>query len=78
MKIDHNFKVGDKVRYSREFLRSIQDYTAESANREGTVIKIDIKGFENFVKIKWEDEEGLHFALSRNLWPADKIHLEPV
>lgn len=75
-----NFKIGDKIVYSRKFLNSIQDYSAESANRIGTIK--DIREYSNvpdFAKIQWDDEPDnwSHDILLSNIWPADKIHLEP-
>lgn len=39
----NNLKIGDKVRYTSEFLRSIADYSKRSADLYG-----EIEGFEDF------------------------------
>jgi hypothetical protein len=71
----HDFKVGDVVAWSREFLRYIQDYSAESANLRGEVTEVVNS---RFIKVKWDDKENSDLVFSRYIWPADKIHLEPV
>src|SRR5512141_3264933 len=40
MKPDWNFTVGMRVKYAARFLRSICDYSVDSANRVGTIVEI--------------------------------------
>lgn len=69
------FKVGDRVAYRAGFLRSICDYSHESASKRGTIVAMPL---DILAEIDWD---GGSSAARRvhvgNLWPADKIHLEP-
>ncbi len=83
MKPNWKFTVGMRVKYAARFLRSICDYSADSANRVGTIIEIKDLGGKcpAIAKIKWDDEpdrdpDETPGALLSNLTPADKIHLE--
>jgi hypothetical protein len=70
-KITNTFKVGDKVRYSSEFLRNTGQYTGPTPQLKGTVTKVSDMGGKQLVSIKWNDgTEGK--ALSVNLWPIGK------
>ena len=77
LSIHQNFKVGDKVCFSAEFLHSIGDYSAERANIIGEV-KAVVNTAPARGLVEWTGcNDGGSLVLNCNLWPADKKHLEP-
>lgn len=73
--MENTFEVGDRVAYARTFLRSVGLIDYDSASGRGTITE---KLAPNFVRVRWDSGDrdiGVNVA---NLWPADKIHLEPV
>ena len=71
------FQIGDKVTYSRQFVKStFLDYT--TANRRGTVefISKENYGKNKLLKIQWDDDPVMGSALSCNIVRLDKKHLE--
>jgi len=78
------FKIGNRVAYRASFLRSIGDYSYDSASMRGTVVFVDPKPFrsganqQQYLKIRWDYQDFDAGALSSNLILANQIHLEPV
>ncbi len=72
------FNVGDRVAYSAKFLRSICDYSHESASKRGTVTKIKNYGSMTHVGIDWDnDKDELHAgAAACNLVRVSQIAVE--
>lgn len=78
------FKVGDRVAYRAAFLRSIGDYSYDSASMRGTVVEVDPKPFRpgvQYMKVQWDGAElayeSSYGVLSTHILLADRIHLEP-
>lgn len=73
-------QVGDRVAYSAKFLRSIGDYSHQSASMRGTVQGLRPMAHSKnvLVKIKWDndDDELRAGALSCNLVRVEKIAAE--
>jgi hypothetical protein len=68
--------VGDRVAFAAKFLRSIGDYTYDTAQRRGTVIAITKGTGWELARIRWD--HGVEQSVNpRNLIRADHIHLEP-
>lgn len=72
------FVPGARVCYARTFLQSIADYSHATASRRGTVIEFTGRDGYDVVLVQWSDEKEPRHVLGCNLWPADRIHLEPV
>ena len=72
------FKIGDKVAMSAAFLRSIGDYSHDSASMRGTVVGLIPFGARTLVRIKWCRWRATTSVLDCNLIHANRIHLEPV
>lgn len=76
------FPSGTRVRYSRDFLRSICDLSHSSASREGTVSG-EVKSYSDsfhVVPVRWDDEAKdaeLHGVNCGNLVVSSRLHLEP-
>ena len=70
---------GDAVAYSRQHLRSIADYSHDSASRRGIVIAVcALKGTaHDLIRVQWANEDAQSSVLSCNLVRADRLHLEP-
>lgn len=66
-------KAGDRVAFRARFLRSICDYSAESANRRGTVLNVSS---DWLLTVAW-DNGDVTKVLASNVIEADRIHLEP-
>lgn len=54
---NQKLNVGDRVAYSAKFLRSICDYSHESASKRGTVTSLKDYGTMTHVKIDWDDDK---------------------
>jgi len=68
---------GDRVAFSRSFLRSIQAYTGWHPFARGVVLHVlDMSGL-SLVTVHWDDGEQTR-ANACNLVREDRIHLEPV
>lgn len=69
-----DFNIGDKVTYSRTFLRNVGIYNYEIANHLGEVTAVDSV---LWVCVLWADgDEGLvHY---KNLTLKSRIHLEAI
>lgn len=75
MEDDGSIRVGDVVCYTSAFLRSIGDYSADSADDTATVIGIG-KSKPVMVRLKWRNgDEGS--GLITNYIRVDRKHLEP-
>ncbi len=73
------FPIGTRVRWSREFLRNIADYSRESAQRTGTITGPPKTYSPTFhiLPIKWDDEQEAGSVNASNLTVESKLHLEP-
>jgi len=58
-------KIGDRVAYSADFLRSIADYSKRSADKRGHVTKVEIDD-KNF-KVVFVDGDFGHAVNIKNL-----------
>lgn len=76
------FQVGDRVAYAAKFLRSIADYSHQSASMRGTVTAVKQYGGMKFpvVSVKWDNEtdELRAGALACNLVKVAQIAAESV
>lgn len=73
------FPQGTRVRWGREFLRSICDHSAESADRTGTVLSDKPTSYSpthHIVSVKWDDAEEPRGAATSNLVPEDRLPYE--
>jgi hypothetical protein len=68
------FKEGDRVAYRAEFLRSIGDYSYERAQARGVVSGPKVHNV--LIPVLWDDGEERHVH-EANIWPADKLWIEP-
>ena len=69
---------GDRVAYSREFCRSIGEYTGELPMMRGKVMRIEEYDYGlRIAVVNWESDDGSSKINCANLWPADKLYLEP-
>jgi len=66
-------KVGDIVKYASEFLRNTGQYSGPVPFMEGTVLSV--YGDPPIVEVDWGDHRSR--AMASNLWPKNKLHLEP-
>ena len=77
MKTKYEFKVGDRVKLTVKFLRSIQDYSAESANARGTIKRFfAFAPGREIAKVLWDGEEEERGTMLGNLMPADKPDID--
>jgi len=70
------FEPGDIVKYSSAFLRSIGDYSHETASYKFEVISTFQLGNNLFYKLK-DNENYRTSCLASNLVLASELHLEP-
>lgn len=77
-----SFQIGDRVAYSAKFLRSVGDYSHESASMRGTVQGVRrIPGMKfDHVKIAWDgDTDELRSgALACNLCKVSQLAADSV
>jgi hypothetical protein len=75
----HMFEPGDRVAYARTFLRDTGQPWHGLASMRGTVTEtMDVAKNRQLVSIAWDSETDWPAnVLNTNLWPADRIHLEP-
>jgi len=73
------FKIGDRVAYKASFLRSIGDYSYDSASMRGTVAEVfpEVRRGQQVLSIKWDGDQEVRGSLSGNLILKDRLHLEP-
>lgn len=71
------FNVGDRVAYARTFLQSTGMITGEVPFLRGTVDGTLEIGGRQVAHVLWDGHDEPIHVLSSNLWPADKLHLEP-
>jgi hypothetical protein len=73
--------IGDKVKYSRAFLRSTGMLTGEAPFGKGTITALDSYGSKDFTiaTIQWDGGFDLPGRVNvKNLILVSKIHLEVV
>lgn len=69
-------KVGDIVHYSRQFLRTIGDYSYETANLEGKITSIKSPLMRSTILlVEWQNGTSTSI-LASNLVRNDRLHLE--
>lgn len=71
-KRERSFKVGDRVMYSAQWLRSVQCYAAEIAARPGTIKAIE----GDLVRVLWDGSPETKYVNKGNLVPVNYLHLE--
>jgi hypothetical protein len=76
--VDHPFKPGDRVAYSREFLRNTGQFTGEAPFKRGTVISVhDHRSYGPLlVHLRWDGTTLGCNVNASNLVHADRLHLE--
>ena len=67
-------KTGDRVALKASFLRSIGDYSYDSASKRGTIVNLLYD--DKIASVRWGDGEKGHVHVN-NLLLADRLHLEP-
>lgn len=75
----HKFAVGDRVAFTRSFLRSTGQFTGEAPAMRATVEVIgpEISSAAGHV-IQFVTDKGYrHSAIAANLVLVDRLHLEP-
>ena len=70
------FKPGQRVAFSRAFLKSTGQLTGDAPFMRGTVKSCQPIGRNFYCLIFWDDREKPSGALSSNLIELEKIHLE--
>lgn len=72
---------GARVAYARAWLRACGFLTGPVPFRRGTLAQLRGGGHGSPVVavVQWDDEPDgqLHGCLACNLWPVDRLHLEP-
>lgn len=68
-------KKGDRVAYSREFLRSTLQHTGRAPFIRGVVVRTEPLGTGKLCIIKWDDGHQSSVQQS-NLVREDRLHLE--
>lgn len=68
-------RVGDRVKYSARFLRSIACYAGDMAHGTGTVLELIPLGHTTLARVEW-DRELPDKVNMKNLVLVDKLHLE--
>ena len=75
------FKPGDRVAYSRKFVKGPGACLKDIADRRATVVRLAYpvpgKPREGFYALFWDGDERERVVLSTNLVHADKLHTEP-
>jgi len=72
-----NLKVGDNVKYSREWLRNTGIFTGEICFASGRIIALEPLGKTNTLAvIDWKNPNIPDRVLTSNLVRADKLHIE--
>lgn len=73
----YTFKVGDRVAFSQQFLRNAGMFTGWAPDARGTIRALNRLGLDTVAAIQWDGTPSHGQVLTANLWPADKLHLEP-
>lgn len=73
------FSVGNRVMYSRQWLRSVGIFSGPVPFAVGKIIGIDTLGKSGpqIAQIRWADPDMPQRVLTSNLVRADRLHLEP-
>lgn len=80
---DPTFNHGDRVAFTREFLRNTGQFTGKPAPTNfgpfarGTVMESEDLAGTVLVRVMWDDGV-IRGSLNRNLVLASRLHLEPV
>ena len=81
IRVNQDFAIGDRVAYRAAFLRSIFDYSHDTASRRGTIQAIERlysrHNMPRVISVLWDDRTQPSNVLECNLIAPDKIHLEP-
>lgn len=71
-------ETGMRVKFARTFLRSTSQFTGWAPFAKGTVTAIDhLCPGCTLATVQWDDADASRVNV-KNLWPATRIHLEPV
>jgi len=70
--------VGDTVKYSRNFLRSIGEYGGSLPRAKGVVTGIKNLGGLKLAVIDWDDPDVPEKVNVKNLVLVSRMHLEPM
>lgn len=73
------WKVGDRVAYTRDFVRCVGGYAKNVADRRGTIVSgIKVQSSNRlYLRIQWDDNRGqTGTVLSSNVIHVDRLHLE--
>lgn len=71
-------EIGMRVKFARTFLQSTGQFTGWAPFAKGRVIALDTLCPElTIATVRWGDADPSRVNV-KNLWPADRIHLEPV
>lgn len=71
------FKTGQRVAFSRSFLRSTGQIAGDVPFLRGVVESCQPVGQRQLCYIRWQGRETLQGVLSSNLVLVDHMHLEP-
>lgn len=71
------FKTGQRVAFSRSFLRSTGQIAGDVPFLRGVVESCQPIGQRQLCYIRWQGIETLQGVLSSNLVLVDRMHLEP-
>lgn len=71
------FKPGDRVAYSRTFLRDTGQIFRHTADMRGEVLNVEAFGDKQAVTVLWDGHPGNPWVLNTNLVLESRIHLEP-
>jgi hypothetical protein len=77
MSAQQEIKEGIRVAYARKWLNNTGQFTGEVPFMRGTVVKTEDVGPDVVCTVKWDGRDKPMRVLRSNLWPADKLHLEP-
>ena len=71
-------KVGDEVKYASQWLHNTGQYTGEIPFARGVIVSLSPLGGgsdHELAEVDWGDHKTK--VVTPNLWPIDKMHLEP-
>jgi hypothetical protein len=80
--MSQHFEFGTRVAFAREFLRNTGQFTGQDAPTHvgpfarGIVKAVVSFGARKLVMVHWDDGHAGN-VLDCNLWPVDRLHLEP-
>lgn len=69
-------KIGDIVKYNKNFLRSIGEYSGDMCFAQGEILEINGNKDFQIARIKWNKPDIPESVNIKNLVLKNKIHLE--